>query len=122
MSTNDARKLGSYLKASREAAGLSTRALGTKAGVNDSTVVRLEHGLRNGPRPDVLTKVATALNIDVADIFALAGYAIPTQLPGLAAYLHLKYGYLPQPAQDELVTYLRHLHTRYGLKEGGTKL
>ena len=39
-------KLGAILKAKREERKLSTRALGTLAGVDDSTIVRLENGTR----------------------------------------------------------------------------
>lgn len=116
-STDPIKQLGSLLKAKREAAGLSTRALGSKAGVNDSTIVRLEQGLRGSPRPDVLTKLAQALHLNLADVFALAGYAVPQELPKLPVYLRIKYRHLPQPARDELVTYMRHLYSRYGLDE-----
>lgn len=116
-SADPIKQLGSLLKQKREAAGLSTRSLGAKAGVNDSTIVRLEQGLRDTPRPDVLTKLAGALHLNLADVFALAGYAIPEELPTLPAYLRTKYRHLPQPARDELVTYMRHLYARYGLDE-----
>jgi len=118
---NPRKKLGTILKSHREAAGLTTRALGAKAGVDDSTVVRLEQGIRSSPRPDVLSKLAEALDINLADLFALAGYAVPKDLPSLPAYLKIKYKHLPQPAQDELVSYLKHLHSRYGLDDNGVK-
>jgi transcriptional regulator with XRE-family HTH domain len=111
------KQLGILIKSRREAAGYSTRALGAKAGVNDSTIVRLEQGLRDNPSPDVLTKIAGALHLKLADVFSLAGYAVPQELPTLPAYLRVKYRHLPQPARDELVTYMRHLYTRYGLDE-----
>lgn len=116
-STDPIKQLGSLLKRQRITAGLSTRSLGAKAGVDDSTIVRLEQGLRNTPRPDVLTKLAKALHLNLADLFALAGYAVPQELPTLPAYLRVKYRHLPQPARDELVSYMRHLYSRYGLDE-----
>jgi transcriptional regulator with XRE-family HTH domain len=116
-STDPIKQLGSLLKRQRLAAGLSTRALGAKAGVDDSTIVRLEQGLRDAPRPDILTKLAKALHISLADLFALAGYAVPQELPTLPTYLRIKYRHVPQPARDELVSYMRHLYGRYGLDE-----
>jgi transcriptional regulator with XRE-family HTH domain len=116
-STDPIKQLGSLLRQKREAAGLSTRSLGSKAGVDDSTIVRLEQGLRGNPRPDILTKLAKALHLNLADVFALAGYAVPQELPNLPIYLRTKYRHLPQPARDELVTYMRHLYNRYGLDE-----
>jgi transcriptional regulator with XRE-family HTH domain len=116
-STDPIKQLGSMLKQTRKAAGLSTRSLGTKAGVDDSTIVRLEQGQRGAPRPDILTKLAGALHLNLADVFALAGYAVPQELPTLPVYLRVKYRHLPQPARDELVTYMRHIYTRYGLDQ-----
>jgi transcriptional regulator with XRE-family HTH domain len=116
-STDPIKQLGSLLKQKRVAAGLSTRSLASKAGIDDSTVVRLEQGRRETPRPDVLTKLAGALHLNLADVFALAGYAVPQELPTLPAYLRVKYRHLPQPARDELVTYMRNIYTRYGLDE-----
>lgn len=109
------------IKNRREAAGFSARGLGAKAGVDDSTIVRLEKGVRQSPRPDVLTKLAQVLNLDIADLFALAGYAAPKQLPSFAVYLRERYAYLPKPARDELITYMKHLHGRYDLDEQGQK-
>jgi transcriptional regulator with XRE-family HTH domain len=114
-STDPIKQLGKLLKDRRIAAGLSTRSLAIKAGVDDSTIVRLEQGARNTPRPDVLTKLATSLHLSLADLFSLAGYSVPKELPSLPAYLRIKYRHLPQPARDELVTYMRHLYDRYGL-------
>jgi transcriptional regulator with XRE-family HTH domain len=116
-STDPIKQLGSLLKQQRAAAGLSTRSLGAKAGVDDSTIVRLEQGRRETPRPDVLTKLASALHLNLADVFALAGYAVPQELPTLPTYLRVKYRHVPQPARDELVTYMRHIYARYGLDE-----
>ncbi len=79
--SNSIKQLGILIKSSREAAGYSTRALGSKAGVNDSTIVRLEQGLRNNPSPEVLTKLAQALHLKLANVFSLAGYAVPQELP-----------------------------------------
>jgi transcriptional regulator with XRE-family HTH domain len=111
------KQLGRLLKQKREAAGLSTRALGAKAGINDSTIVRLEQGMRDTPRPDILTKLAKALHLNLADVFSLAGYSIPQELPNLPTYLRIKYRHLPQPARSELVIYMHQLYSRYGLDE-----
>jgi transcriptional regulator with XRE-family HTH domain len=114
-STDPRKQLGKLLRSRRETAGLSTRSLAAKAGIDDSTIVRLEQGARSAPRPDVLTKLAAALHINLADLFSLAGYMVPEELPTLPSYLRAKYRHLPQPARDELVTYMRHLYDRYGL-------
>lgn len=112
-------QLGTLLKARREQLGLSTRALGKKAGVNDSTVVRLEQGSRTNPRPAILAKLSQALGLSLADLYSIVGYAVPQDLPDLPAYLRIKYKDLPQPAHDELITYLHYLQARYGFDEYG---
>ncbi len=118
---SDIQKLGAILKAKREERKLSTRALGALAGVDDSTIVRLENGTRSAPRPDVLARVANALELSLADLYTLAGYAVPKDLPSLPAYLRVKYGNLPQAAQDELSEHLNYLNEKYGIDHNGPK-
>ena len=52
----------------RERRGLSTRELGDRAGVQFSTVHRIESG-RMSPTVAMLEKLAKALGIDVRDFF-----------------------------------------------------
>ena len=52
----------------RERRGYSTRELGDRAGVQFSTVHRIESG-RMSPTVAMLEKLATALGIDVRDLF-----------------------------------------------------
>jgi transcriptional regulator with XRE-family HTH domain len=118
---SDIQALGAILKAKREERKLSTRALGTLAGVDDSTIVRLENGTRQAPRPEVLAKVAKALELSLAELYTLAGYTVPVDLPSLPAYLRVKYGDMPQAAQDELTNHLNHLNEKYGLDLNGPK-
>ena len=119
MDKKTARELGKLLRIRREALHLSTRALGAQIGVDDSTIVRIEQGARSTPRPDVLAKLAQALQISLADIYALVGYAIPHDLPSLPAYLKLKYRDLPPAAQEELIGYIDYLQKRYGFENDG---
>jgi len=67
----------------------------------------------------VLAKLARALQLSLADLYILAGYAVPQDLPSLSMYLRLKYRSMPQPAQDELAAYVRHLKERYGVSGEG---
>ncbi|HXC76968.1 MAG TPA: helix-turn-helix transcriptional regulator [Candidatus Acidoferrum sp.] len=86
------------LRRERERSGLSVRQLADKAGLVGSTVSRLESGLIASPRPDHLQRIARALQIDVEELYADAGYAISGELPELATYLRRKFQLTPDEA------------------------
>jgi transcriptional regulator with XRE-family HTH domain len=113
--------LGTYIKREREAKGWSIRALGRESDIRDTTIMRIERGETTAPEPDILEKLAKALETPLSDLYDLAGYAIPTELPSMPAYLRTKYRDLPEPARDELNSYLEHLRQKYGLDEHGPK-
>ena len=71
--------------------------------------MRLERGTYISPAPDKLARIAETLELDLADVFALAEYAVPTGLPALPQYLRLRYPDLSKAAVDELGTHLDHL-------------
>src|SRR3972149_7085392 len=87
MIPEQARALGRFLKERRTALGLSTRALAARSGVDMATVVRLEQGAFVEPRPDPLRVIAKALGVSLADVFALADYVVPSELPTFTPYL-----------------------------------
>jgi transcriptional regulator with XRE-family HTH domain len=65
---DDARKrLSDKVKKARKKVGLSQEALALQAGINRSYVGQIERGIGN-PSLLVLVKLATTLQIDVADL------------------------------------------------------
>ncbi len=54
--------LGQYIKSTRKAAKLSALTLSNEAGISKSYLDYIESGVRE-PKPDVLAKVAVALNV-----------------------------------------------------------
>lgn len=92
MPTGDLQQLSALLKREREHAGLTVRQLAEDAGLVASTVSRLESGLIASPKPDQLQRLAQALRIDVEELYAAAGYFVPSSLPALRPYLRAKYG------------------------------
>jgi transcriptional regulator with XRE-family HTH domain len=114
-----AKRLGSYLRRQRTAMGLSTRQLAELARIDDSTVVRFEQGAYASPAPDKLARIAEALDLPLADVFAHAHYALPRDLPNLPAYLRVKYRHLPPSALVELDRYLKRLGRKYGIDTDG---
>lgn len=122
MNPKQAKALGRFLKEHRAALGLSTRALAARCDVDMATIVRLEQGAFAEPRPDTLRTVAEALGVSLADIFAMADYAIPTDLPAFAPYLRSKYRDLPAPAVEELERSFKRITKRHGFDPAGPAL
>lgn len=91
MNEKRARALGGLLRAKRKELGYSTYDLADAAGVNSSTVVRIELGRFAAPSPDKLAKFADALGLSLAEVYAKAGYVVPSDLPDFETYLQTKY-------------------------------
>jgi transcriptional regulator with XRE-family HTH domain len=115
MEPDQAAELGQVLRTRRQALGLSTRQLSALSGVNDITIVRIELGRFAAPRADKLAKLADALGLRLADIFALAEYVAPSQLPTLQPYLRSKYRDLPPEALADIERYATRLAKRHGV-------
>ena len=115
MDDEQAKSLGELLKRKREELGLSTRQLGEIAGLDGVTVLRFEQGAFAAPRPDKLARVAEALGISLADVYALADYAVPDDLPSFRPYLRTKYRGLPAVEVDKIEAYAARLAKRHGV-------
>lgn len=115
MEPDRAAALGQHLRARREELGLSTRQLSAQAGVNDVTIVRIERGEFAAPRPDKLSRLADALGLRLADIFAMADYVAPSELPALAPYLQVRYPDLPDEAVAAIGRYAARTARKHGL-------
>jgi len=109
MNQERSKHLGEFLRARREELGLSARHLARAVGVRDSTIIRLERGAYAAPAADKLARIAGQLKVDLADVFALAEYVVPSSLPALPHYLALRYPELQREAIDELHEHLERL-------------
>lgn len=119
MNPEQAKTLGIFLKERRAALGLSTRAVAGRCGVDMATIVRLEQGAFAESRPDTLRVVAEALELSLADVFALAEYTVPDELPAFTPYLRSKYRDLPAPAVEELERSFQRIVKRHGFDPEG---
>lgn len=120
MTANEPTELGTILRQRREELGLSIRAFGRAIDVPAATILRIEQG-QFSPNPTLLAKFAEGLELPLADLYSVAGYPIPNDLPSMPAYLRTKYRDLPAPARKDLNDYLEKLKTKYGLDETGPK-
>lgn len=106
--------LGSYLRQQRQTKGWSTRQLAAEVGVDMAQIVRLEQGRVQSPKAELLAAIAEQLELPMADVFGLAGFAVPTELPSFRPYLRAKYRDLPTGAVAELERSFQAIAKKYG--------
>lgn len=106
------RTLGELVRQARERAGLSLRNLEAITGTSRTQLNRLERDQLDNPTPDLVQRIAEALELDSDDLFALAGYRPSDKLPSLTPYLRAKYQ-LPPQALAEAQEALRDILERY---------
>lgn len=116
---DQAKRLGQTLRTRREALGLSQRQLAAEAGVNDATIVRIERGAFGAPAPDKLSRIAEALEMRLADVFALADYVVPADLPSFQPYLRSRYRDLPDEAIEDLDRAFSRIVKKHGYQPDG---
>lgn len=121
MSPEHAQRLGAYLRARREQLGLSIRGVAERIEVEPTTVMRLEQGKFLAPAPDKLRRLALALNLAPNDLFVMADYVQPNELPSPALYLRAKYPDLPPEALEEAERYLAQLMLDHGASGQGPR-
>lgn len=104
--------LGTFVRQARERADLSLRNLEAITGIPRAKLNRLEHGSKIDNEPDVLQRLAEALELSSDDLFALAGYRPSEKLPSLTPYLRAKY-HLPPKALAAASEALREIMDKY---------
>ena len=95
MNNQQAKRLGAMIRARRRHLGYSIRQLAERIDVQGSTLLRLEDGRYTAPSPEKLARIAEALDLPLADLYAQADYAVPADLPSPLLYLRTKYRDLP---------------------------
>lgn len=119
MKQAEANGLGKWLKERRQAAGLSTVELAKRVGTTDGTITRIEQGAIASPDPNKLSRIAEALGLSLADVFEMADYAVPGDLPSFQPYLRRKYRDLPTGAVDDLEQAFAKIIARHGYDPSG---
>lgn len=122
MDGNQARRLSQLLVSKRVAAGLSAAEVARRAGVDKGTISRIENGLIASPKVESLRAIGKVLGILSSDLFAIAPWMTPADLPTIRPYLRTKYRRLPARAVKELETHFANLANKHGIsfdpKEG----
>jgi transcriptional regulator with XRE-family HTH domain len=119
MSQIKSNQLGETLRKRREELKLSSRKLAGLVGVTSSSILRIESGDIPKPKPEILSKLAEKLELSLTELYTIAGYPIPSDMPEMAAYLRTKYHDLPETAREEVNDFILYLHHKHGLKKKG---
>ncbi len=115
MNGNQARQLSRFLVSKRVAAGLSAAEVARRAGVDKGTISRIENGLIANPTADSLRAIGEALDIPSSDLFAIAPWVTPEDLPTIRPYLRTKYRQLPPRAIQEIEAHFAKMAEKYGI-------
>jgi len=109
-------QLSQVLRRERMRSGMTVRDLAEAASIPPSTISRLETGEVVAPKPKQLQQLARALNIDVEELYATAGYLSISELPGLRPYLRAKFG-LSDQALGQVEGYVQALRDQTSEQE-----
>lgn len=109
MKKEDSNRLGEVIYQAREAKGISSRALAERIGVHHSYLNRLQLGHHRRVAPEILAKLAVELDLNLADLYIYAGYALPEELPTFEGLLHTQYRSLPSDDVRALRSHLDYL-------------
>src|SRR5437867_1103209 len=121
MDKHQAQRLGKWLRDRRQEAGLSAGQLAREAETTDGTIVRLEQGYFAKPDPHKLSRIAAALNLSLADVYAMAEYAVPEELPSFQPYLRRKYRDMPAGALADLDRAFTRIAEKHGYDPDGPR-
>lgn len=116
-----AKRFGAWLRDRRQEAGISTTHLAKIVGITDGTITRIEQGFIASPAPDKLSRIAEALELSLADVYAMAGYAVPGELPSFQPYLRRKYRDMPAEAISDLDKAFAKIIKRHGYDPEGPR-
>jgi transcriptional regulator with XRE-family HTH domain len=115
MDKKQAKRLGNFLRAQRQAKGWSTHRLADESDQTQATVVRYEQGEFASPSPERLSRLAEALAVPVSDVLGMAGYPMSRALPSVRPYLRAKYRDLSDEALEDLSRDVQRVLTKHGI-------
>ena len=114
MTPEQAKQLSRMLRSKREAAGLSVNEVARRAGVDAGSVSRIERGQIPSPTARTLLALGEVLDIPASDLFTVAPWATPEELPTIRPYLRTKY-HLPDDAMQEIERHFAEVAQRHGI-------
>jgi transcriptional regulator with XRE-family HTH domain len=118
MEHEQANQFGGYLKHLREERRFSIRELARKAELDSGALTRLESN-KTAPAPRTLKALSAALDVPLADLFAMAGFTTPHDLPTMNTYFHARYGHLPEDVLASMNDYCERIISVHGFDPDG---
>ena len=106
-------RIARMLEEGRRACGLTQKEAAPQLGVTAPYLNRLERGVYFNPSPRILVAAAKLYSLPLADLFAAAGYLVPSELPTLEAYLQATFKSLPGWAIKEMVHFCEFVQERH---------
>jgi len=106
--------LGRLFRETREVHGLSQRELGDAIGVSRALITKLENGSCRSLSPEPLMRFAKRFEVNPADLCAITGWMLPTDLPDFAAYLQARHPDWPEQYIDQVIAFydfVKHKHS-----------
>lgn len=106
--------LGRLFRETRAAHGLSQRELANAIGVSREVVTKLENGTCQSLSPGPLMRFAKRFEVNPADLYAITGWLLPTDLPDFTAYLQARHPDWPEQYIDEVIAFydfVKHKHS-----------
>jgi transcriptional regulator with XRE-family HTH domain len=91
MIREQANRIGRMIATARRNKGWSLRQLSNETGISHTWLLKLERGEYLTPAPDLLIRVADALNIDPERIERIVKGQMSDSLPGVRTYFRAKY-------------------------------
>lgn len=115
----DTKKLGDYLKAGREAKGLTLRAVQEATGISNGYLSQLEGGKIKRPSPVDLRKLCELYGIDYTLAMEYAGYPLPEGVHASTQHQRFlaRLGNLTDADEDALVDYMAYLRSKKRKKQ-----
>lgn len=110
----DAKKLGSYLKAGREAKGLTLRAVEEVTGISNAYLSQVESGKIKSPSPIDLRKLCELYGLDYALTMEYAGYPLPEGIQASTQQQRFlaRLGSMSEGDEDALIDYMDYLRSK----------
>lgn len=119
MNDTQLQQLAEILREKRAALGLSASETARRAGIQPSTLTRLELGQIGTPTAANLQALGAVLGINAADLYATLGWMPKDELPTMTPYLRAKYRDMPPDAIREIEQHFEDVAQRHGIALNG---
>lgn len=116
MTESQAKQLGTLITRARERKGWSIRQLARETAADPAWVLKVERGNSRSPEPELLTKLADALDLDPKRLDRITGRHLSKSLPEMRAYFRALHSDLTDADIEKVEALVAELHDEHGGK------